>query len=239
MRRIFELVTVCVIAGAPLFGAQPLGGLAVYGNVWTNQASLPSGTSVFPGDVVETDATGMAVLASAEAGRLELRASSRAVFSPGAMTLERGAAASDGMTVRLGGYEVRPRDSGSDNWFVVAERDGERVVTAYRGDVLIARAGESPVLVPAGSFALAAALPTPKEAADGDDDDDDDDKGAAAANKRTRRRTGRATASTAGAGWSIGSLGTAASVAVVTGATAAAATGLAVGLRDDSVSPSN
>ena len=234
MRRTSRLMTVLTLACAPLFGAEPLGDLSVYGNVWTNQAALPSGAGVFAGDVVETDEKALAVLSSSQKGRVEVRSDSRATFESEALRLERGAAASAGLPVHIANFQIRSLSNGADNWFVVADRNGERVVSAFRGDVLIEQQGKDDVVVPEGSFALAAALPTPKQAAS---DDDDDDKGGAAA--KTRRRTGRASNSTAKSGWSLGKLGTGASVAVVTGATAAAATGLAFGLRDDSASPAN
>lgn len=231
MRKIFSLSTVLALAAAPVFGAQPLGGLAVYGTVWSNQAALPSGSYVFAGDVVETDSDAMAVLASAELGRVELRSDSRAAFGATELSLERGAAASAGLPIRMDAVTVRPETSATDNWFVVAERDGERVVSAYRGDAVIEDDGRR-IVVPEGSFALAAALPTPKQA--GADND-----GSSPAKNQPRRRTGRASNSSAKSGWSLGKLGTTASTVVVTGAAAAAATGLAVGLRDESASPAN
>lgn len=221
---------------APGFAAQSLGGLDVYGGVWTNQTALPSGSNVYEGDQVRTDSDALAILAGPSLGRVELRADSSARFTASGVSLDRGVAASSRLPVRTGEFEITPRDTQADNWFVVSERDGRRVVSAYRGDLLIASAGAAPVLVPAGSFAMAAAAPPKQPSGDAEDDSGRKKKGGAV--ERTRRRTGRS-ANTAGksGGWSIGPLGTAGSVAVVSGGIVAATTGLAFSLGDDPVSP--
>lgn len=214
----------------PGFAAQPLGGLDVYGAVWTNQTALPSGSNLYAGDQLRTDSDALAILASPELGRVELRADSSARFDSDRLTLDNGTAASSRMAVRVGEFEVTPKDAEGDNWFVVSEHDGERVVSAYRGDLLIASAGAAPILVPAGSFAMAAA--PPKQPA-GDSKTKSDSK---TTRDQTRRKTGRAANAKKG-GWSIGKLGTAGSVAVVSGAVVATTTGLAFGLNDEGASP--
>jgi len=220
----------------PGFAAQPLGGLDVYGAVWTNQTALPSGSNLYAGDQLRTDSDALAILASPELGRVELRADSSARFDSDRLTLDNGTAASSRMAVRVGEFEVTPKDAEGDNWFVVSERDGERVVSAYRGDLLIASAGAAPVLVPAGSFAMAAAPPK-QPAGDSEAKSDTKTKSDSKTTRdQTRRRTGRA-ANGKNGGWSIGKLGTAGSVAAVSGAVVATTTGLAFGLNNDGVSP--
>lgn len=222
---------------APGFAAQPLGGLDVYGAVWTNQTALPSGSNLYAGDQLRTDSDALAILASPEVGRVELRADSNARFESDALTLDNGTAASSRMAVRVGEFEVTPKDADADNWFVVSERDGERVVSAYRGDLLIASAGAAPVLVPAGSFAMAAA--PPKQPADDSDAKSDSSSKSKTTRDQARRRTGRNanTGNDGNGGWSIGPLGKTGTVAVVSGAVVATTTGLAFGLNDEGASP--
>lgn len=223
---------------SPCLAGQPMGGLDVYGAVWTNQTALPTGSNVYDGDQIRTDSDALAILAAPAVGRVELRADSSARFTAGGVALDRGVAASSRFPVLLGDVEIAPKVPQSDNWFVVSERDGQRVVSAYRGDLLIASAGAAPLLVPAGSYAMAAAPPK-QPAGDAEEESDRKKKaGAKTPRDQARRRTGRS-ANTAGnqGGWSIGPLGTAGSVAVVSGGVVAATTGLAFSLSDDPVSP--
>jgi hypothetical protein len=117
-------------------------------------------------------------------------------------------------------------------WFVVADRGGQKLVAAYQGDVLIARDGAEPLLVPQGSFATPASWPPGNTDAGGRTTGD--------------RNTGSQSAggsipSGPDSGWTIFSLSPAASVAflVSLGATAMVATIIGYSLGERSVSPSN
>jgi hypothetical protein len=227
MKRYLAVALACATAALPLSAASPLGGVTVSGDVWTNQAALPSGSSVYAGDEIRTAPDAFAVLESPAAGRLELRGDTQAKVNEGAVSLERGVVASQKLAVELDDLEISPRDPRADNWFVVENKDGRRLIAAYRGDVVIRGGSAGSLVVPAGSYAMAAAAPAP-DSADSDKDE-----------KKKKKRRGGAAGAGASTGWALGSLGHAASVAVVTGATAAALGGaVAAGaFRDDSASP--
>jgi hypothetical protein len=233
MRRLLVLTLVCALAALPLTAASPLGGVTVSGDVWTNQAALPSGSSVYAGDEIRTAPGALAVLSSPATGRVELRGATRATVDAKTIALEQGVVASQRMAVQFDDLEIAARDAQADNWFVVENNAGRRLIAAYRGDVVIRGGSAGSFVVPAGHYAMAAAAaPAPRQAAPrGDDDkkeDDDDDK-----------RAGGAAGAASKSGWSLGSLSHGASVAVVTGATAAALGGAVAGgaFREDSASP--
>ncbi|MBI1354137.1 MAG: hypothetical protein GC160_07310 [Acidobacteria bacterium] len=237
MQRYFAIILACALAALPASAAPALGGLTTAGAVWSNQVALPSGSTIYAGDVIETGADALAVLSSPSKGRVEIRAESKASLSDDAVTLSSGVVAADRATVRLGDLSVAAKDAAGDNWFVVSDRDGEKLIAAYRGDVVV-RGQDGAFTVPAGSFALAAAaLPPSPQTTDKDKKDHDDDDKAGGAIKRAPRTAGRAAGAGAKSGWSIGSLGHWASVAVVTGGTAAAITGTVVALDDTPASP--
>ncbi len=217
------------MAALPLPGASALGGVTVSGDVWTNQAALPSGSNVYAGDEIRTAPDAFAVLESPATGRLELRGGTQARVDDGAVALERGVVASDTLAVQVDDLEIEARDPKADNWFVVENKDGRRLIAAYRGDVVIRGGAAGSLVVPAGSYAMAAAAaPAPKKSSD-----DEDQK-----NKK-KKRAGGAVGAGAATGWSIGTLSHAASVALVTAGTAAALGGaVAAGaFREDSSSP--
>jgi hypothetical protein len=137
--------------------------------------------------------------------------------------------AANNASVRLGELEIKADSGNTESWFVVAEQDGDRVIAAHRGDVVVRGAAGS-FIVPQGSFALAAAAP-PQQAKS--DDDDDDDKAVIMLPKQG----GRAAGAGAKSGWSFGGLSQGATIAIVTGAAAAAITGAAIVLTEDSASP--
>ena len=140
------------LAGGPLAAAH----VSTTGTVRTNASLLPSGSTIYGGDVIATGEDGLAIVTSREIGRLEVRPSSRVEFGPSRVTLRDGAVAADKSVVGLGEYTIQARTPDSAQaWFAVATRDGRKVVAAHRGDVLIARAGMAPLLVPAGSYAIA------------------------------------------------------------------------------------
>ncbi len=217
------------------------------GTVWTNKVLLPSGTTLHQGDRVETDRASAAVIASRSTGRVEVRESSSVSLGEGQVTLHRGVVSTAKAAVQLGDDQfgdvhVKPR--AVDNALVVVAKRGKQIlIAAHRGDALISQPGVTPLLLPAGSYAVPAgqapttesdqvestkkAEPTAKE-----EDDDDDDKVASAASTGTDvvgivRWVVR----------SLGSAGTAASVISI-GAVAVGATTAGFALTEDSPSPS-
>jgi hypothetical protein len=232
MKKYLAIALACALAALPLPAAAPLGGVTVSGAVWTNQAVLPSGSNVYAGDEIRTAPDAFAILESPATGRVEVRGDTRAKVGEQAITLERGVVASQKLAVQVDELEVAVRDPRADNWFVVESHDGRRLIAAYRGDVVVRGGSAGSLVIPSGSYAMAAAAPpAPREAAEQDAKDDKDAK--------DKRRAGGAAGAGAKAGWSLGSLSHAASVAVVTGATAAALGGaVAAGaFREDSASP--
>jgi hypothetical protein len=268
MRWLSVLISAAIMspAGALAGGSSVPAHVSTAGTVRTNSSLLPSGTTIYGGDVIATGEDGLAIVTSRGCGRLEVRPSSRVEFGANQVTLREGAVAADKSTVGLGEYTIQSRTPESaDNWFAVASRSGRKVVAAHRGDVLIARAGMAPLLVPAGSYAVAddaeqtgeSATSKPKpadaKAEDADceeqdddkkhkDEQDDDDKCAVAGiGKAAGKAAGGKAAETVANtdGWTIGSLDHKGSVILVTTIGAAAATGTALGfaLSDDPVSP--
>ena len=97
MRTRFCLFLVVALAASPLL-ADSLGGLTVSGKVWTNQVALPSGSSVYAGDRIQTGAAGMAVL-GAGPQRVEIRPDSSVTLRADSLDLHRGAVGSSGSDV--------------------------------------------------------------------------------------------------------------------------------------------
>jgi hypothetical protein len=230
-KKILAPVLAWAMAALPLSAASPLGGVVVSGAVWTNQAALPSGSNVYAGDEIRTAPEAFAILESPATGRLELRGDTLATVGEDAIRLERGVVASEKLAVQLDGFEVAASNPHADNWFVVENNGGRRLIAAYRGDVVVRGGSAGRLVVPAGSYAMAAAAPAPREAASDKDKDEEDSK--------DKRRAGGAAGAGANTGWSVGSLSHGASIAVVTGATAAVLGGaVAAGaFREDSASP--
>jgi hypothetical protein len=205
------------------------------GTVWINAAALPSGSSLYNGDTLATADNGLATITGVGQGRLEVRPDSLISLSQQEVTLKGGVVGSEGLIVRLGDVLIRPAGkSQPQTWFVVADRGGQKLVAAYEGDVVIARDGAEPVLVPQGSFAIPAGTPADAEAP-GDAGTPEDDRG-------TGTQSGHGSIPTGpDSGWMIFSLSSAASVAFIVslGATAAVATLIGYSLGENSVSPSN
>ncbi|MDA0204083.1 MAG: hypothetical protein O3A53_04475 [Acidobacteria bacterium] len=224
MRTRFCLLLVIALTGSPLL-ADSLGGLTVSGKVWTNQVALPSGSSVYAGDRIQTDASGVAVLGIGT-HRLEIRPDSSVTLRGDSLDLHRGVVGSSGHDIVLGDTAVSAGGANNEAWFVVSETDGQVLVAAYRGDALIRDRDGRRTMVPAGSFAMAAAAPQgtqpPKDST-------------------TKGTTSRGAESAATKGkWSVGKL-SATKLALIATAGAAAATAGVVSsgddLRDESVSP--
>ena len=183
-------------------------------------AGVPSWPAVV-GDVVTTEAGGVATVSSPSMGRVEIRQNTRVRLEGGHVELEQGAVGSNRSAVRLGAVRVEARDrDASSNWFVVANREGRRLIAAHRGDVWIRGAGVAPLLLPAGSYAVPAAPQGSESTQDSE--------------KKDRRKKGGAATAGAAAGWTIGSLSHAASIAIVAGVGAGAAAGAAVGFTGSS-----
>ena len=153
------------------------------GEVQVGAASLKAtGVRSWPvlaGDQISTDSEGSALISSAAMGRIEVRKNSKVTVAEDHVSLQKGAVGSEKLPVRLRHYTVSAKDHGTRNWFVVADREGQVLVAAHRGDVLISGLGAAPLLVPAGSYAMPA--PSPKK--DKKDDNDKRKGGAATAGR--------------------------------------------------------
>ncbi len=236
-----------------LFGATASAGgpaeatLSSSGPVWTNSTVLPSGGAVHEGDRIRTGEDGLAMITS-RSGRVEIRPGSVITWKGDGVVLESGSAASDGGAIRWSETTVRP-DTAEETWFVVARNGGRSQVAAYRGNVTIGAPGAAPLLLPAGSYAVAGAEQGAGESSGSDADAGarvDEETGDSKKKKKRPGAAGRGAAAAGGAGgkaaggWTIGSLGHAASVALAAGIGAAAtgATIAAVTLTESSPSPS-
>jgi len=131
MKQICTFLMACALVALPLPAAPALGGLTTAGPVWSNQVALPSGSTVYAGDLIETGKDGLAVLSSPDLGRIEIRAESKAALADGAIELTQGVVAANKTAVHFDGFEVAASDAANDNWFVVSEQDGERLIAAY------------------------------------------------------------------------------------------------------------
>ena len=181
--------------------------MSTTGAVRTNSILLPSGSTVFPGDEIETADDSMAVMNFPGLGRVEVRRSTTVSVGDGEMRLHRGSVAAGRMPVRVGEYTVAPRDEDSESWFVVSSREGKRIVAAHRGAVVISAAGAASLLVPAGSFAAAAAVPEPGPGPEKQRSEDSQEPN----EEKSRTRGAVAAGGTGvqkggGDGWTIGSL---------------------------------
>ena len=245
--RRLAAISVIFLFGAAASAGGPAATLSSSGPVWTNSTALPSGGAVHAGDRIRTGDEGLAVITS-RAGRVEIRPGSVVTWKGDGVVLESGSAASDGGAIRLSEITVRP-ETAAEAWFVVARNGGRPHVAAYRGNVTIVAPGVAPLLVPAGSYAVAGG-----DQGTGDLTKKDPDAGARTdkktkKNKKDKKRpagAGRGAAAAGGVagkaagGWTIGSLSHAASIALAAGVGAAAtgATIAAVTLTEPSPSPS-
>ncbi len=216
------------IATQPI-ATQPIATMTSTGEIKVGAASLQAtGVRSWPvlaADQISTDGEGSALISSPAMGRIEIWKNSKVTVAEDHVSLREGTVGSQRLPVRWGNYTVSAKDHAARNWFVVADREGQVLVAAHRGDVLISRSGAAPLLVPAGSYAMP--TPAPKKT---DDDDDDGD----------RKRGAAATAgSAAAAGWTIGALSHVASIALAVGVGAAVTTGAVVGIAaaDDGPEP--
>ena len=217
MPKRYCLLLAIALTGSPLL-AGPLGGLTVSGKVWTNQVALPSGSSVYAGDRVQTDASGLAVLGTGT-HRVEIRPDSSVTLRGDSLDLHRGAAGSSRADIVLGDTAVSTEGASDESWFVVSETDGRVLVAAYRGDAVIRERDGRRTVVPAGSFAMAAAAPQdPQQPA------------------QPTGGQGRGAQSAATKGkWSFGKLSATHWVLIATGGAAAATAGVVA--SGESVSP--
>ena len=236
--RRFPAAAIALFLSPSLSAAGPPGyaRMSTVGTVWTNSVALPSGVTVHPGDRIATGRNAVAVISSPATGRVEVRQNSEVTLADRYVALHEGVVAAESVAVTLADYTVKPQGNRRNPWFAVASRRGRVLVAAYRGDVLIAKAGLAPVLVPAGSYAVPAPGPEPRKS-----------KKARGKGKPRQGSSGNRGAVAAGGlppktkeGWTIGSLSQGASVALVAslGAGAAAGTVAAFALGDPSPSPS-
>jgi hypothetical protein len=225
--RLLALLMACLlpVSTIPAAGSPPaVRHLSTTGTVWINAAALPSGSSVYNGDTVATAESAVALLTSGEEGRVEIRPDSLVSVAEREIALNGGVVGSAGLAVRVGHDLVRPTGGvGPRPWFVVADRNGQKLVAAYSGSVLIASDGSEPIVVPEGFYAVPSDPPKEKTGAGLPGD------------------TTSPGGSSGGRHWAIFSLtsGTAVAFIVSLGATAAFTSIVAYTLGQESVSPSN
>jgi len=236
MRKYIAALTIGMMSALPAPAASALRALRPAGEVELagkrlDSAGVPS-WQVWAGDRVETAADSAAVLSSPRLGRVEIRADSSAVAETDLLRLERGVAAVEKTSIRAGDVEIRPRGPG---WFVVANRGDRLLIAAYRGDAWLEAPGEEPVLLLAGSYATPRRRTRPAKQ---EEEDDSERREPAAAEPRAAPGAA-STGDVAGAtgGFSIGSLSTGASVAIVAAIGAGATTGLVIGLSGEDQQP--
>ncbi len=213
-----------------------VGGLTAAGDVWTNDALLPSGSSVHVGDEIRTGSRALGVVEGPALGRIEIREDSAMRLAGDSIVLRRGAVASDRTAVHVADARISPATSG-DTWFVVRQDPGRTVVAVHSGRAVIESAGAPAVAVPAGMYALATDPAAPRgQAAPEAGDDDDDDPAAAAPPPAAGRGAAQAAKKS---GWKLSSLAGAKGAVILTGVAAAAVTGAvaAGGTRDQAASP--
>ena len=245
VRRPAVISVIFLFGAAASAGGPPAATLSSTGPVWTNSTALPSGGAVHAGDRIRTGDAGLAVITS-RAGRVEIRPGSVVTWKGDGVVIESGSAASDGGAIRLSEITVRS-DTNAEAWFVVARNGGRPHVAAYRGNVTIVAPGLAPLLVSAGSYAVAGG-----DQGRGDSTEKGRDAGARThektrKNKKDKKRPAAGRGAAAGGvageaagGWTIGSLSHAVSVALAAGVGAAAtgATIAAITLTEPSPSPS-
>jgi hypothetical protein len=90
---------------------------------------------------------------------VEIRPQSSVTLRGDSLDLHRGAAGSSGADIVLGDTAVSAEGAADDAWFVVSETDGQVLIAAYRGDAVIRERDGRRTVVPAGTFAMAAAAP--------------------------------------------------------------------------------
>jgi hypothetical protein len=166
---------------------------------------------------------GMAVLGMGT-HRVEIRPDTSITRHGDSLDLHRGAVGSSGSEIVVGDTGVSALEAGDDSWFVVSDKDGQVLVAAYRGEAIIRDRDRRRTVVPAGSFAMAAAAPqSTQRPADN--------------TARGGQTRGAQRAATRGK-WSLGKLSATKWALIATGGAAAVTTGVVVNnLRDESVSP--
>jgi hypothetical protein len=152
---------------------------------------------------------------------MEIRPDSSVTLRGDSLDLHRGAAGSSGADIVLGDTAVSTEGASADKWFVVSETDGEVLVAAYRGDAVIRERDGSRTVVPAGSFAMAAAAAPQGQTPSGGTTRGSQSRGAQSAATKGKWRFGRLSATK----WAL----------IATGGVAAATAGVIA--NGDSVSP--
>lgn len=221
------------------WAASPVGLMTVSGPVRISGSDFqPKAVSSWPvldGDEIVTEAQSRAVLVSPKAGRLEIRQDSRVTANEDTVELHTGEVGAERFVVRTGAYTAQPHpDASGRSWFVVSSRDGLPVFSAHRGDLWVNQGAPNPMLVRAGTYAVPGAFVPPSP---GGEPPAPTFTGAAAAPQyppgpqQSAALPGPQSASRgASTGWTVGSLGHASSVALVSGLTAAATAGTITGV---------
>jgi hypothetical protein len=241
---LLALVLPAVLAPPVVWAASPVGLMTVSGPVSIGGAEFqPKAVSSWPvltGDEIVTADRSRAVLISPTAGRLEIGHDSRVTASAETVVLHGGEVGAERFVVRTGPYTATPQpDASGRSWFVVSSRDGVPYFAAHQGDLWVSQGEPNPLLVRAGTYAVPATPPepAPPAAASPEPGAGEPQPGSAAAQQyELRPDQSAALPGTPGAsvsaqsGWTVGSLGHASSVALVSGVSAAATAGTVVGV---------
>ena len=151
MRRFNQLMILVMLSAIPaVMVATDTGAAMLYSNgtTWVNGSAIPKSSAIFPGDLLQTKSDTVAHI-NGPALSVIILPDSVIEFQGKALKLEHGAvtvATSKPLVTRAGNISVTPA---SKNWteFEVEGLDGSVVITARKGDLLVADgAGTSTLL---------------------------------------------------------------------------------------------
>jgi hypothetical protein len=162
------VVALSVVIAPAGRAAAPVGLMTVSGPVRISGSEFEpkavSSWAVLAGDEIVTEQGARAVLVSPTAGRLEIRHGSRVTTTETTALLHEGEVGAERFVVRTGPYTATPHpDAHGKSWFVVSRRNGVPVFAAHQGDLWVSQGEPSPLLVRAGTYAVPAAAPDPRE----------------------------------------------------------------------------
>jgi hypothetical protein len=138
LQKVLSCIMVIVVPAALFAADSNLAMLYSNGTALLNGSSLARSSAIFPGDVVQTTADSVAKI-NALGTSLMVLSDSQVRFEGHAVKLDQGGVAvstSKGMAARTGEITVTPKES---IWtqFDVKNVDGQILVTALKGDVMV------------------------------------------------------------------------------------------------------